>query len=158
LWFTSHYAMGLTFNFPSNITNPVRSPNLSRSNTCFFNPREANASRDTQKRGYICTTIPSLLPIPTQTKENPSDSSHKTLSCSVFLVQNFRYTLRTVHRNRCLTQTSLDRMRTSEDLRYFFESAASGFDIEEVNEEEFEDVPEDEEEVVLRYYISICCS
>jgi hypothetical protein len=49
-------------------------------------------------------------------------------------------------------------MRTSEDLRYFFESAASGFDIEEVNEEELEDVPEDEEEVVLRNYISICCS
>jgi len=49
-------------------------------------------------------------------------------------------------------------MRTFEDLGYLFEGAASGFNVEEVNEEEFEDVPEDEEEVVLRCCVSICRS
>ncbi len=36
-----------------------------------------------------------------------------------------------------------------EDFAVFFEGATAGFDEEEVDEDEFEDVPEDEEEVVL---------
>lgn len=48
-----------------------------------------------------------------------------------------------------LAERSLYRLLGSEDLRKLLKSATTRLNVEEIDEGEFEDVPEDEEEVVL---------
>lgn len=55
-----------------------------------------------------------------------------------------------MHDDLRLVQASLDGFARPEDFADFLEGAAPRLDEEEVDEDEFEYVPEDEEEVVLR--------
>jgi hypothetical protein len=55
-----------------------------------------------------------------------------------------------VHHDFCLAERSLDRLLGAEDLGQLFERATARLDVEEVDEGELENVPEDEEEVVLQ--------
>jgi hypothetical protein len=54
-----------------------------------------------------------------------------------------------MHDDLSLVQARLDRLAGAEDIANFFEGAAARLDEEEVDENEFEYVPEDEEEIVL---------
>tara|TARA_R110002003_G_scaffold207_3_gene15995 strand:+ start:11075 stop:11248 length:174 start_codon:yes stop_codon:yes gene_type:complete len=54
-----------------------------------------------------------------------------------------------MHNDARLGQRGLDWFARLEDLADFFERAAPRLDEEEVDDDELEDVPEDEEEVVL---------
>lgn len=56
-----------------------------------------------------------------------------------------------MHDDACFVQRRFDWFLRLEDFRQFFQCAAPRLDEEEVNEDEFEHVPEYEEEVVL------CC-
>jgi hypothetical protein len=59
-----------------------------------------------------------------------------------------------MHDNLSLVQRLLHRFSRREDVGEFFERTPPRLDEEEVDEDELEDVPEDEEEVVLRNRIS----
>jgi hypothetical protein len=54
-----------------------------------------------------------------------------------------------VHNDPCLVERLFNRLSAFEDLGDFLERAAPRFDEEEVDEDKFKNVPEDEEEVVL---------
>ena len=54
-----------------------------------------------------------------------------------------------VHHDARLVERVLDGLLCVEDVADFLEGAAPRLDEEEVDEDEFENVPEDEEEVVL---------
>lgn len=49
-----------------------------------------------------------------------------------------------MHNNLRLGKRRLDWATGPEDLGKFFEGAAASFDVEEVDEDELEDIPEDE--------------
>ena len=61
-----------------------------------------------------------------------------------------------MHYNALLIQARLDRLAAIEDLTDFLERPAPRLHEEEVDEDEFEYVPEDEEEVVLFRRVSVC--
>lgn len=63
-------------------------------------------------------------------------------------VQDFRDAVRTQGHLR-LCKRRLDGILSLEDLGQFFEGAAARLYVEEVDESEFEDVPENEQEIVL---------
>jgi hypothetical protein len=65
------------------------------------------------------------------------------------LIQHLRNALVPVNNNLVLPQALLDRVLAAEDLGQFLQRALLGLDEEEVDEDEFEGVPEDEEEVVF---------
>jgi hypothetical protein len=70
----------------------------------------------------------------------------------LLLIQHLGHTPTAMHDDARFGQTGLDGLAALEDVADFFEGAAPRLDEEEVDEDEFEYVPEDEEEVVL-YFI-----
>jgi hypothetical protein len=58
-----------------------------------------------------------------------------------------------MHDNARFRETGLDGLAALEDVADFFERAAPRLDEEEVDEDEFEYVPENKEEVVLYFVL-----
>lgn len=71
------------------------------------------------------------------------------------LVKDLRHALVAMHDDLRPTQRRLDRLLRPEDLRQLLQGASPRLDVKEVDEAEFENVPEDEEEVVLSLDVSI---
>jgi len=68
---------------------------------------------------------------------------------SMLLIQHLRHALVAAQHDLRLRQGSLDGRPAAEDLRQLLECPPPRLDVEEVDEGKLEDVPEDEQEVVL---------